>query len=195
MKKAATPNAQIIQICRDLHMRGLVSAYGGNVSLKMSNKIIITPKGCSFAQIEEDDLVVIDFEGEVLFGAREPSSETLLHLAVYRRRPDVFGIVHTHPPAATAFAYAGMTLAAISPDSHHLAENIPLVPEYPGGSAELAQAVGETSLTHDVILLEKHGMVTLGDDLFKAYHLAEMAEDNALMNLYIRLLKQDAPDK
>jgi ribulose-5-phosphate 4-epimerase/fuculose-1-phosphate aldolase len=46
-----------------------------------------------------------------------------------------------------------------------------------------------------VILLEKHGMVTLGDDLFKAYHLAEMAEDNALMNLYIRLLKQDAPGK
>lgn len=191
MKKAATPNAQIIQICRDLHLRGLVSAYGGNVSLRMSNKIIITPKGCSFAQIEEDDLVVVDYAGDVLFGAREPSSEAMLHIEVYRNRPDVYGVVHTHPPAATAFAYAGMTLEAISPDSHHLAENIPLVPPYPGGSQELAIAVGEAAQKHDVILLEKHGMVTIGDDLFKAYHLAEMAEDNALMNLYIRLLKLD----
>ena len=191
MKKAATPNAQIIQICRDLHARGLVSAYGGNVSLRMSSKIIITPKGCSFAQIEEDDLVVVDYAGQVLFGAREPSSETHLHLEVYRHRPDAFGVVHTHPPAATAFAYAGKTMTAISPDSHHLAENIPLVPPFAGGSADLAQAVGKASVDNDVILLEKHGMVTLGADLFMAYHLAEMAEDNALMNLYIRLLNQD----
>jgi len=183
-----TPNALMIHICREIHTRGLVSAYGGNVSLKMKKKIIITPKGSSMAEIKEDDLVVIDFDGRILFGSQEPSSETLLHINIYKKRPDVSAIIHTHPAAATAFAYVGKTIKAVSPDTHQMSDEVPIVPFFPVGSSELAEAVGHVVVNNDALLLEKHGVIAVGKDLYDAFYLTEMIEDSAKMNLYIKML-------
>lgn len=188
MKKPHSPNSTLIHICQKLHEKKLVSAYGGNVSIKIGTKVIITPKGSSLAEITEDDLVVIDMSGNVLFGTNNPSSETALHLKIYNKRQDVSAVVHTHPPAATAFAYANQTIKPINPESQHFLKEIPVVPYEVFGTKELADAVATQILTYDAVLLEKHGLVTVGEDLNKAYNLSELAEETALMNLYVKII-------
>lgn len=194
MKKIISPNSLIIQICQKLHEKKLVSAYGGNVSIRTGNKVIITPKGSSLAEITEDDLVVIDLNGNVLFGTHPPSSEMMLHLKVYHKRQDINAVVHTHPPASTAFAYVNRKIKPINPESQHFLKEIPVVPYQIFGSKELADACGQYLNTYDVVLLEKHGLVTIGSDLNIAYNLSELAEETALMNMYVILLNQLATD-
>lgn len=187
MKKAAA-NSTIIYVCQKLHQRNLITAYGGNVSMRMGNKVIITPTKFALAELGEDDLVVIDMEGNVLFGVHEPSSETYLHLEIYKAREDIKGIVHTHPPATTAFAYTGEPIIPINPESMKYLANMVTVPYYPFGTMELAKAVGEKAAHADALILEKHGIVTLGKDLYAAYNLTELVEQTALTNLYVRMI-------
>jgi len=188
MKKLHSPNSTIIHICQQLHEKNLVSAYGGNVSLRLGAKVVITPKGSSLVEITEDDLVVLDMHGNVLFGTHQPSSETMLHLKIYNKRQDVNAVVHTHPPASTAFAYTNKTVKPINPESQHFLREIPVVPYHVFGTKELADAVAQYIMSYDAVLLEKHGLVTVGSDLYKAYNLSELAEETALMNLYVKIL-------
>lgn len=188
MKKRSTPNSAIIHICQELHERSLVSAYGGNVSIRMPNKIIITPKGSSLSELTEDDLVVIDIDGDVLFSTHEPSSEVLLHLNIYKNRPDVHAIIHTHPQMVTSFAYRNTPIKMLTRESRTYLKEVPIVPYYPSGSKELAEAVSPYIKDHDAIMLENHGLVTVGQDIYKAYNLAELTEETAMMNFYVKML-------
>jgi len=189
MKKHTSPNSTIIHICQKLHQKGFISAYGGNVSFRIGNKVIITPTQFSLAELTEDDLVVVDLQGNVLFGINKPSSETALHLKVYQKRPEINGVIHTHPPASTAFAYVNREIIPINPESMVYIKKIPIVPYYPVGSQELAEAVGHYIQDSNVVLLEKHGLVTIGVDLYQAYNLAELAEETAIMNMYVKLIQ------
>jgi L-fuculose-phosphate aldolase len=188
MKKTA-PNSTIIHICQKLNQRNLITAYGGNVSMRIGNKVIITPTKFALAELGEDDLVVIDMDGNVLFGVHEPSSETHLHLGIYKVREDVNGIVHTHPAATTAFAYTGEPIIPVNPESMQYLSNMVTVPYYSFGSAELADAAGRAAVNANALILARHGIVALGQDLYAAYNLTELVEQTALMNLYLKILK------
>ena len=100
--------SELIKACRRLEQKGLIAANDGNVSSRAGeNCILITPGGVSKGDIEPEDLVKTNLDGELLDGARKPSTEIRMHLHVYRNRPDVFAIVHAHPIMATAFTLAG----------------------------------------------------------------------------------------
>jgi len=188
MRKTA-PNSTIIHVCQKLNQRNLITAYGGNVSMRVGNKVIITPTKFALAELGEDDLVVIDLDGNILFGTHEPSSETHLHLEIYKVREDINGIVHTHPAATTAFAYAGEPIIPVNPESMQYLSDMVVVPYYPFGTAELAKAAAEAACHADALMLERHGIVALGKDLYAAYNLTELVEQTALMNLYLRIIK------
>lgn len=189
MKKHISINASITQVCQQLHTQGFVSAYGGNVSVRAGSRIIITPTHFSLAEITEDDLVVIDLEGNKLFGVHPPSSETILHLSIYRNRPEINGIVHTHPPICTSFAHVGRKIIPINPEAKEYLREVPIVPFHPVGSTELAEAVAATMTTGcNVAMLENHGLVSVGDNIYQAYNLTELAEETAQMNMYVHML-------
>lgn len=190
IRKNSTPNSRIINMCQKLHIRGLTSAYGGNISIRVGkNKIIITPRGSSLSELNEDDLVVIDTEGKILFGTNKPSSEMDLHLEVYRRRPDINGIIHTHPVAVTAFTYVSHTIFPVNPRAFEYLHDIPIVPYDPKDMNKAINMVGDKILDNDIIMLEMRGMISVGESLSKAYNLAELVEENALTNLYVRILE------
>lgn len=190
MKKTLSANQQIIHIGEKLNEKGFISAYGGNISVRIGNRITITPTRFSLAELTEEDLVVVDLNGNVHFGMNQPSSEMELHLNIYRTRPEINGIVHTHPPASTAFAYSNAKIVPLSPESVAYIHHISIVPFFPVGSPELAKAVGEVMMSAEekVVLLERHGLVCVGTSLYEAYNLTELAEETAMMNLYVRLL-------
>ncbi len=122
---------RLAAVSRRLAAEGLVSGAGGNVSLRTPQGILITPSGLPCAETGPDDLVLVDLEGRVLEGTRKPSSETPMHLAVYRHHPQVGGIVHTHSLYASAFATAGREI----PPYHYMVaavgDRVPLAPTPP----------------------------------------------------------------
>ena len=182
--------AAIVDVGRRLHAREYVASNDGNVSVRLdAERLLTTPTGVSKGFMTPDMLVVTDFEGRKLAGGRNPSSELLMHLAVYRHRPEVNAVVHAHPPAATGFAVAGIELnRAVLAEVVTTLGSIPIADYGTPSTHELADAVGRYITTHDGLLLANHGALTVSGDLMSAYYKMETVEHFARISLVARLL-------
>jgi L-fuculose-phosphate aldolase len=185
--------ADIVEIGRRLHTRGYVASNDGNISVRLSaDRLLTTPKGVSKGDMEPGMMVVTDMTGRKLAGDREPSSELLMHLAVYRRRPDVNAVVHAHPPVATGFAVAGIPLdRAVLAEVVTTLGAIPIAEYGTPSTHELADAVERYIGAHDGLLLANHGAITACRTLFSAYYKMETVEHFARISLVARLLGRE----
>ena len=103
--------ADIVEVGRRMYARGYVASNDGNISIRLDDDTILTtPKSVSKGFMTPDMMVVTDVTGKKIRGARDASSELLMHLEVYKNRPDARAVVHAHPPTATGFAVAGIPL-------------------------------------------------------------------------------------
>jgi len=101
----------LIRVCRLIYEKGWVAMNDGNVSIRLSdNRLLCTPTAVSKGLLTDRDLIICDMSGKKVEGERESTSEIAMHLTVYGLRPDVFSVVHAHPPVATGFATAGRAL-------------------------------------------------------------------------------------
>jgi L-fuculose-phosphate aldolase len=127
--------------------------------------------------MQPDDLIVIDYEGNVLEGDKKPSSELFMHLCIYKERPDINGVVHAHPPKATGFAVAGIPLTqCVLPEVIVSLGGIPLAEYGTPGTDELFTPVLKYLNDYDAFLLENHGALTIGADVMNAYYKMETLE-------------------
>lgn len=168
----------IIRICRGLYQRRFVVGTEGNVSVRVAaDRFWITPTGCHKGWLETDELLLIDLEGQVCMGHGQPSSETPMHLALYTYRPDIFAVIHAHPPLATALTVAGYTLdCTLLPESVVALGEVPTVPYQMPTTPQFAHAVGAVMHDADAVLLEQHGSVTVGTSLQMAFNRMEIVE-------------------
>lgn len=190
MNKEEQLRADIVEIGRRMYARGYVASNDGNISVRLDEqRLLTTPKSVSKGYMTPDMMVVTDLSGKKLSAGRDPSSELLMHLAVYRHRPDAHAVVHAHPPLATGFAVAGVPL-----DKAVLAEvittlgSIPIADYGTPSTPELADAVSQHIKAHDGLLLANHGAITVGHELFAAYYKMETIEHFARISLVARLL-------
>src|SRR3954451_16860551 len=181
---------EIIEVGRRLYARGYTASNDGNISVRLDGgRLLMTPKSVCKGFMTPDMMCITDLEGRKLQGDRDPSSEALMHLEVYRQRPDVRAVVHAHPPIATGFAVAGIPL-----DRPVLAEvlttlgSIPIAAYATPSTKELPEAVRQYIKAHDGMLLANHGALTVGADLFSAYYKMETIEHFAKISLVARLL-------
>ena len=186
----AQARAEILAVGKKIYQRGLVAANDGNLSVRVGdNAIWVTPTGVSKGDMTEDMLVKLDLEGNVLMGDRKPSSEVRMHLRIYQEDPEVRAVVHAHPPAATAFACAGIPL-----DKPLLQEGVvqlgtvPVAPYALPGSQGVADSVAPFCKDYRAVLLEYHGAVTWGDTMQQAHYRLECLEQTALVTLHFRTL-------
>lgn len=181
---------EIVQIGQWIHRLGFVAAFDGNISARLDNhRILSTPTTMSKGAMQPDDLVICDYEGKKISGRRNVTSEIQMHLLIYRRRPDVHGVVHAHPPTSTGYAAAGLSLnkALISEVVLSLG-CIPLARYGTPGTPELTDALEPLVGSHDAILMANHGVVTHGPDLMTAYYRMETVEHFAKISLVTELL-------
>ncbi|MFO0974637.1 MAG: class II aldolase/adducin family protein [Phycisphaerae bacterium] len=181
---------EMVDIARRMHARGYVAASDGNLSCRApGNAILVTASGTHLGELTPDDIVRVSPDGRVTAGTRRPSSELPLHLEVYRRRADVQAVVHAHPPTATAFTFAGVSMAeCVIPEVVLTLGTIPTAPYATPGSAEGPAAIGALIVEHDAVLLERHGSVTVGRSLSDAYYKLEKLEHAAHVLLVARQL-------
>jgi L-fuculose-phosphate aldolase len=185
--------ADIVEVGRRMYARGYTASNDGNISVRLdSGRLLMTPKSVCKGFMTPDMMCITDLEGRKLQGDRDPSSETLMHLEVYRQRHDVNAVVHAHPPIATGFAVAGIPL-----DRPVLAEvlttlgSVPIAEYATPSTNELPEAVRKYITAHDGMLLANHRALTVGGDLFSAYYKMETIEHFARISLVARLLGRE----
>ena len=187
---------EMVRIGRLLWERGYVAAADGNLSARLGpDRLLATPSGVSKGFLSAEDLVVIRPDGEPLPSYRgrglRPSTEILMHLEVYRQRPDVSAVVHAHPPTATAFSIAGVTLArCILPEVVITLGGIPTAEYATPGTAEVPESISQAIQDFDAVILAHHGTLTVGHTLWDAYQHLEKVEQAAQITLMARQLGQ-----
>ncbi|MBO9541696.1 class II aldolase/adducin family protein [bacterium] len=185
----------LIDVCRRLYERGLIVAADGNVSCRIdAERFLTTPSGMCKGFLSPEDLVVVDLAGRALQGRRKPSSEFGMHAAVYRVRPDVKAVVHAHPPTATAFSVAGVSLMApILTEVVIGLGAIPTAPYATPGTPQVGEGVARLLVDYDCCILSHHGAVTVGQDLFEAFYRMETLEQTAKVALAAHTLGGPRP--
>lgn len=180
-------------ICRvgvRLAERGLIGGSEGNIGVRLSaSRLLVTPRGRAKGDLAPDDLIEVDLEGRKLRGNGEPSTELLMHLAVFQARPDVQAVVHAHPPTATGFATAGLSVNCdCVPELLATLGEVPLVPYGMSGTADLSAQMRPYLVGHDALLLANHGCVTMGQTLEQAHQRMESVEQAAKILFTARML-------
>jgi len=182
----------IVEVGRMMYEKNLAVATDGNISVRMSEgRILTTPSGVSKGHMAPEDLIVTNMKGKKLSGERNPSSEIRLHLAIYEKRADGMAVVHGHPPIATAFTIAGLSLAqCVIPEVVFTLGSIPTTDYATPTSEEGPKVIQDLIENHDAIVLDRHGAVTMGKDVFDAYRKLEKVEHCAEVTLAARQLGQ-----
>jgi L-fuculose-phosphate aldolase len=168
----------ICEIGRRCWEKNYVEANGGNISCRLENNLVLaSPTFISKGHMEPEDLVVVDLDGNQVSGFRKKTSEILVHLTIYKHKPEAMAVVHTHPSAATAFAITGSPVPkCILPEAEVLVGEIPMTKYHTPGTQQLADQI--ISLLPDfwAFLLANHGLVCAGTGLIMAYWRTEIIE-------------------
>jgi L-fuculose-phosphate aldolase len=185
--------ADIVEVGRRMYAREYTDSNAGNISVRLGDdRLLMTPKSVCKGFMTPDMMCITDLDGRKLQGDRDPSTEMLMHLEVYRQRPDVRAVVHAHPATATGFAVAGIPLdRAVLAEVLTTLGSIPIAEYATPSTAELPEAVRKFIKAHDGMLLANHGALTVGPDVFAAYYKMETIEHFAKISLVARTLGRE----
>ncbi|HEY8665221.1 MAG TPA: class II aldolase/adducin family protein [Tepidisphaeraceae bacterium] len=179
---------QMCDIGRRIWLKGFCAGNEGNHSYRLSeNRILCTPTGISKGNLKPDDICTVDLEGKQIAGKRKGTSEINMHLAIYKARPDVRAVVHSHPAHATAFAVAGVDLpSCIHPEAEIFLGVVKTAEYVTPGDKRLGESIAAFVKDSNTILLQSHGVVTFSTDLEQAYYRLEIVDAYARMLILAR---------
>ena len=165
------PADQLVMIMARIYRYGMTTTSGGNLSIRDENgDIWITPSGIDKGNLTRADMIQVKPDG-TLIGPHKPSVELPFHKEIYRRRPDLRGIVHAHPPTLVAFSLARkIPNMRLIPNATEVCGKVSMAKYDVPGSAQLGENIAqEFAAGYDTVLLENHGVVCGGKDLFRAF--------------------------
>jgi L-fuculose-phosphate aldolase len=185
----------VCEVGRRLDRRGFVAGCDGNVSARLRDgEFLCTPTRTPKCDLKPEDLCVVDPDGRQLCGPRDRTSEILMHLAIYRHRPDVRAVVHAHPPHATAFAIAGESIPnGVLPEVEFFLGVVPTSPYVLPGTQEFADSVVPYLGRTNTLVLASHGTVSFGPDLKTAHQYTEYLDAFCCILLLARPLGGPRP--
>jgi L-fuculose-phosphate aldolase len=176
----------MIKICRLMHNKGLTNGTDGNLSIRLSgDRFLFTPSGISKGFVEEGELLVINKKAEIIKGKRglKPSSEWQMHLRAFELRPDISAVIHAHPPYTISFCVAGLRMpGCVLPEVVMTMGDIPVTDYAPPASPQNAGIIEKYIGDYDAVILNRHGSLTVGPDIFAAYNKLESVENAALVS-------------
>ena len=179
---------EIAELGKQLYDRGLVYATAGNISARCGDCMLITPTGAMLGELTADMIVETDMDGNPT-GRRKPSSEYRAHLEIYRRIPQHNAVIHTHPPASTAFACLKKSIpTALLSEAALMLGNIGCAEYAKPGSDELARNILGFAYGNNVCLAESHGLFAWGANLRQAFYYTELAEFTAKVCINVNAL-------
>jgi L-fuculose-phosphate aldolase len=169
---------EVLAAAKDMIRLGLTAGTSGNVSGRLDDRhVVITPSSLPYETMTLEDLLVIDDDGEVVEGTQRPSSERAVHLACYRRYPEVHAVIHAHPVFASMFACARLPIPAVIDEfAVYVGGDVPCAPYAMSGTPDLAENAAESVRHVGTALLANHGTVTVSSTPAKALHQLGVVE-------------------
>jgi L-fuculose-phosphate aldolase len=180
----------LCQIARMAYEKGFITNVDGNFSVRLGDgEVLITPAGMPKAFLQPQQIAKIDMRGKPVSGEARPSSEVSMHLAAYQERNEMRAICHAHPKHAVAFTLAGLSLdLCVIPEVVVTIGSIPTAPYGTPGTQELPESIRGVIRCSDVVMLERHGALTMGTSLMDAFRKLEVIEHTAEILYYARTL-------
>lgn len=179
---------QIIDIGKKLYAKDLTFATSGNISMKTEEGIFITASGSALANLKLNEIILTDYDGNEI-SEGNASSEKMLHIEIYKKRPDVKAIIHTHPVYLTTFASCHQTLnEPIMSENILYFEDIPVAEYAMPSSMELVHKTVKYLDNRDVVMMANHGAIAIADNLEHAFYKMETAEYYAKVTLNTKIL-------
>jgi L-fuculose-phosphate aldolase len=186
---------EVARFMRRLYEHGLTSTSGGNISLRITDDIIlITPSATDKGFMKWKEVGIMNIVGENLTPDLKPSIESEMHLSIYRKKKEVSAIVHAHPVFASCFTAIKLNIdTTLTAEARAILGEPLMVPYALMGTKELASVAAENILLSDILLLENHGVLTTGSNLLQAFDKIEVLENAAKMTLIAELIKKKSP--
>ncbi len=169
---------QMCEIGRRIWVKGFCAGNEGNHSYRLSeNRFLCTPTGISKGFLKPDDICTVDADGKQIAGKRKRTSEFMMHAAIYKARPDVRAVIHSHPPHATAFAVAGVELpTCIHPEAEVFLGAVKTAKYVTPGDQRLGESLQPYLKDSNTIILQNHGTVSFDKNLEEAYYKLEIVD-------------------
>ncbi|MCL1878041.1 MAG: class II aldolase/adducin family protein [Defluviitaleaceae bacterium] len=189
------PADQIVSIMNRIYQNGLTTTSGGNLSiLDESGDIWITPSGVDKGTLTRDDIVCVK-PGREIIGRHKPSIELPFHASVYKRRPDFRAVLHAHPPKTVAFSVLRrLPEINLKPTSRHICEKLTIAPYAVPGSAKLGDIISSKfAKGFNIVVMENHGLVVGGKNLFECYMKFETLEAAAELQILANKIGKITP--
>jgi L-fuculose-phosphate aldolase len=185
-RKYKSERKEVARFMRRLYKHGLTTTSGGNISLKVTDNVIaITPSATDKGRMKWEEVGLLTMKGENLTPDLKPSIESEMHLSIYRKK-DVKAIVHAHPTFATAFTAMNNKInIKLTAEAFAILGEPLYVPYALMGTKKLAELVADYIEKSDILLLENHGILTIGKNLLQAFDKIEVLENAARMTLIV----------
>lgn len=180
---------EFIEIIKLMWEKELIGGYGGNISIRENDNLLITPSGMNKNFLKEDDLIIVNMNGKVLEGKGKPSTEILMHFEIYKKRENVKAIIHSHPSYSVAICISDIEIMnELLPETIIYLGKIGFAKYIKPGTLDLAKSVAESLTDGDASLMENHGVVVVGKNLIDAYSKIELLEEFSKSFIYSKLL-------
>lgn len=186
---------EVAMFMRRLYRQGLTTTSGGNISLKISDDIIlITPSATDKGRMRWKEVGIMTIIGENLTPELKPSIESEMHLSIYRKKKDVSAIVHAHPLFASAYTAMKCKIDTnLTAEARAICGDPCFVPYALMGTKELASLASENISKADILLLGNHGILTTGSSLLQAFDKLEVLENAAKMTMIVEMTGKKKP--
>jgi len=182
---------EVCEMNLELSRSRLVTMFSGNVSGRdpETGYVAIKPSGMNYRNMKPEDMVIVDMNGDVVEGKHKPSVDTLTHLYIYKNRPDVNGITHTHSNYATSFAALGQSIPVyLTAMADDFGRPVPCTDYAPVGSEAIGKEILRVIGNSPAVLVKNHGVFTIGKSPSEALKIAVMLEDIA-KTVHLALLR------
>jgi len=185
----------VASFMRRLYKQGLTTTSGGNISLRLSDELVLlTPSATDKGRMKWNEIGIVSLTGENLTPNLRLSMESGMHLSIYRKMKDVKAIIHAHPVFASTFtAMKAEIRTDLTAEAYAILGEPVKVPYALMGTTELAELVSESARDSGVLLLENHGVLALGENLLQAFDRIEVLENAARMTLITDLAGRKSP--
>ncbi len=180
---------QFREIGRDLYAAGMISSHGGNLSIRLGDRLIIKRRGAMLGNLKPHDLIETGIDKNDS-GVALASTELLVHRAIYRSTP-ALAVCHCHPRTAIAFSLSRDEIIPIDNEASYLLKKVPVIwEEFASGTPEMANTVAAALQSYKIIMLRGHGSFAIGQTLDEAFHWSSTLEESCQIMLYAKLIDE-----
>jgi L-fuculose-phosphate aldolase len=174
---------------RDLFVSGMISSHGGNLSMRVGDRVIIKRRGAMLGRLQLHDLVETNLEKNDS-GVALASTELLVHRAIYLKTP-ALAVVHCHPRSAIAYSLSRDEIVPIDNEASYLLKKVPVVTEeFASGTPEMANKVANALQAYKIIMLRGHGSFATGQTLDEAFHWSSTLEESCQIGLWSKVINE-----